>query len=238
MAELARHGHLAARPAPLGSEPPGHPALSTRNVGLTPEVMARIPTSLLRVKVPGDSFAAALPHLRAAYCGTIAYEIEHIRSHRERAWLREAIESRVFWIEGTPEEKVLEAYCLRWDLWDARGQQLLRKLGVHSTTDLQKFKAAKPPKYIISGAANRQKFKASDPLEPRGRERDSIGQRSANDPKAKLLQHRPTISKRFGGRGEGYTTGRRSTGDPEAEKSIPPARGRETGILPAEGRNG
>ena len=35
----------------------------------------------------------------------IAYEIEHLRSHRERIWLREAIESRAFWVEGTPEEK-------------------------------------------------------------------------------------------------------------------------------------
>ena len=55
------------------------------NVGLTPEVMARIPAALLRVKVPGESFAAALPHLRAAYCGTIAYEIEHISDHQKRS---------------------------------------------------------------------------------------------------------------------------------------------------------
>ncbi len=87
------HGHLAARLDPLGSEPPGDPALSTENVGLTPEVMARIPASLLRVKVPGDSFAAALPHLRDAYCGTIAYEIEHLSEHQKRLWLRGVIES-------------------------------------------------------------------------------------------------------------------------------------------------
>ncbi|MGD9572122.1 MAG: multifunctional oxoglutarate decarboxylase/oxoglutarate dehydrogenase thiamine pyrophosphate-binding subunit/dihydrolipoyllysine-residue succinyltransferase subunit [Thermoleophilia bacterium] len=87
------HGHLAARLDPLGSEPPGDPALSTENVGLTPEVMARIPASLLRVKVAGDSFATALPHLRDAYCGTIAYEIEHLSDHQKRLWLRGVIES-------------------------------------------------------------------------------------------------------------------------------------------------
>ena len=87
------HGHLAARLDPLGSEPPGDPALSPENVGLTPEVMARIPASILRVKVPGESFAAALPHLRTAYCGTIAYEIEHLSDHQKRLWLRGAIES-------------------------------------------------------------------------------------------------------------------------------------------------
>ena len=53
----------AARPA-RRAEPPGDPALSPEHVGLTPEIMARIPASLLRVKVPGESFAAALPHLR------------------------------------------------------------------------------------------------------------------------------------------------------------------------------
>ncbi len=87
------HGHLAARLDPLGSEPQGDPALNAENVGLTPEIMARIPASLLRVKVPGESFAAALPHLRAAYCGTIAYEIEHLSDHQKRLWLRGAIES-------------------------------------------------------------------------------------------------------------------------------------------------
>ena len=55
--------------------------------------MARIPASLLRVKVPGESFAAALPHLREAYCGTIAYEIEHLSDHQKRLWLRGVIES-------------------------------------------------------------------------------------------------------------------------------------------------
>ena len=87
------HGHLAARLDPLGSEPPGDPALNPENVGLTPEVMARIPASLLRVKVPGESFAAALPHLRDAYCGTIAYEIEHLSDHQKRLWLRGVIEA-------------------------------------------------------------------------------------------------------------------------------------------------
>ena len=87
------HGHLAADLDPLGAKPPGEPALVPENVGLTPEVMARIPAALLRVKVPGESFAAALPHLRAAYCGTIAYEIEHISDHQTRLWLRGVIES-------------------------------------------------------------------------------------------------------------------------------------------------
>ena len=89
------HGHLAARIDPLGSEPPGDPALEPERLTpkLTPELQARIPASLLRLNVEGDTLADALPRLRETYTGTIAYEIEHISDHEERVWLRQAIES-------------------------------------------------------------------------------------------------------------------------------------------------
>ncbi len=86
-------GHLAARLDPLGAEPPGDPALDPGPLGLTPEVMARIPADLLRVDVAGATLAEALPYLVATYCGSIAYEVEHIASHEERVWLRQVIES-------------------------------------------------------------------------------------------------------------------------------------------------
>src|SRR5436305_11573320 len=87
------HGHLAAKLDPLGSEPVGDPALDPSTVNLTPELMSAIPASVLRVAVPGDTFAEALPHLQETYCGTIAYEIEHISDHRQRVWLRQVVES-------------------------------------------------------------------------------------------------------------------------------------------------
>src|SRR6266571_1304032 len=86
-------GHLAARLDPLGSEPPGDPALDPGPLGLTPEIMGRIPAEVLRIYVPGATLAEALPALRATYCGTISYEVEHIGSHVERVWLRQVIES-------------------------------------------------------------------------------------------------------------------------------------------------
>src|SRR5712664_3727305 len=86
-------GHLAAHLDPLGSEPPGDPSLDIGRLGLTPEIMARIPADVLRIYVPGQTLAEALPALRATYCGTIAYEVEHIGSHEERLWLRQVIES-------------------------------------------------------------------------------------------------------------------------------------------------
>src|SRR6267378_5085201 len=42
-------GHLAAHLDPLGSEPPGDPSLDIGRLGLTPEIMARIPTEVLRI---------------------------------------------------------------------------------------------------------------------------------------------------------------------------------------------
>ena len=99
------HGHLAAKLDPLGSEPEGDPALDPETVGLTPELMARIPAKVLRTHVPGATLADALPHLRETYCGTIAYEIEHIASHRQRTWLREKIESGAFRTPLTNEEQ-------------------------------------------------------------------------------------------------------------------------------------
>jgi len=88
-------GHLAAHLDPLGSEPPGDPSLDIGRLGLTPEIMARIPAEVLRIYCPGPpkTLAEALPALRATYCGTIAYEVEHIGSHQERLWLRQVIES-------------------------------------------------------------------------------------------------------------------------------------------------
>jgi 2-oxoglutarate dehydrogenase E1 component len=99
------HGHLAARLDPLGSEPIGDPALEPETVGLTPEVMARIPARVLRIQVPGATLAEALPHLRETYCGTIAYEIEHIADHRQRVWLRQRIESGKYRRSLRPEDK-------------------------------------------------------------------------------------------------------------------------------------
>jgi 2-oxoglutarate dehydrogenase E1 component len=101
------HGHLAARLDPLGSEPVGDPALEPERLEprLTEELMRQIPARVLRVHVPGETLADALPHLRQTYCGTMAYEIEHISNHEERVWLRTAIESGRYRKALSAEEK-------------------------------------------------------------------------------------------------------------------------------------
>ena len=101
------HGHLAAHLDPLGSEPVGDPALDPERLipKLTPELQARIPATLLRLYVAAETLADALPLLRETYCGTIAYEIEHISDHERRVWLRKAIESGKYRQPLTADEK-------------------------------------------------------------------------------------------------------------------------------------
>jgi 2-oxoglutarate dehydrogenase E1 component len=101
------HGHLAAQLDPLGSDPPGDPALDPDRLEpqLTPELQARVPASVLRVNVPGQTLADVLPRLRDTYCGTMAYEIEHISDHEQRVWLRQAIESGRYRAPLSADEK-------------------------------------------------------------------------------------------------------------------------------------
>ncbi|HWA17335.1 MAG TPA: multifunctional oxoglutarate decarboxylase/oxoglutarate dehydrogenase thiamine pyrophosphate-binding subunit/dihydrolipoyllysine-residue succinyltransferase subunit [Gemmatimonadales bacterium] len=99
------HGHLAAHLDPLGTVPQGDPALDPAPLGLTPESMATIPSSVLRISAPGDTLAEALPKLQEAYCGTMAYELEHIANHQERVWLRHMIESGAHRQPLSPEDQ-------------------------------------------------------------------------------------------------------------------------------------
>ena len=101
------HGHLAADLDPLGSAPPGDPALEAERLipRLTAELQARVPASVLRLYVPGETLAEALPRLRETYSGTVAYEIEHIAEHEKRVWLRQAIESGKYRSPLRPDEK-------------------------------------------------------------------------------------------------------------------------------------
>ena len=105
VAAFRTHGHLAAALDPLGTRPAGDPALEPEYHGLTDEALQMVPARALRVYVPGETLADALPHLREIYCGTVAYEIEHLSSHEQRRWLREAIESRRFLVPTSVEEK-------------------------------------------------------------------------------------------------------------------------------------
>ena len=61
---------------------------------LTPELQASDPGRHSSASTfPARRSADVLPRLRETYCGTSAYEIEHISDHEQRVWLRAVIES-------------------------------------------------------------------------------------------------------------------------------------------------
>jgi multifunctional 2-oxoglutarate metabolism enzyme len=160
------HGHLAAMLDPLDSEPEGDPGLDPKPLGLTPEIQARIPAKILNMYVPGATLADALPHLRETYCGTIAYEIEHIASHRQRVWLREHIESGAFRNQLTNDEsrwllrRLVKVDALERFMHKAYlGQHQFSIEGLDMTVpmvdELIKLSAAHGGKEVVIGMAHR-----------------------------------------------------------------------------------
>ncbi len=128
--------------------------------------MEQIPAKILRMHVPGATLAQALPHLRETYCGTIAYEIEHIASHRQRVWLREHIESGAFRGPLSGEERIellrrlVEVDALERFMHKAYlGQHQFSIEGVDMTVpmldSLIKLSAAHGGKEVVIGMAHR-----------------------------------------------------------------------------------
>jgi 2-oxoglutarate dehydrogenase E1 component len=95
---IREYGHLAAQLDPLGSEPPGDPALSLQTYGLTRAELEQLPASLV-AGVPGgrvETAWQAIEQLYAIYTGSIGYDYEHIRIPEEREWLRDAAEQGLY----------------------------------------------------------------------------------------------------------------------------------------------
>jgi len=161
------HGHLAARLDPLqNTAPEGDPSLEPETLGLTPELQERIPSKVLRIHVPGATLAESLPHLHETYCGTIAYEIEHIASHRQRTWLREKIESNAYRTPlSTQEQSVLLDRLIRVDAFERfmhkayLGQKQFSVEGLDMTVpmldELIQLAAAHGAREVIIGMAHR-----------------------------------------------------------------------------------
>ena len=103
LSSYRRHGHLAATLDPLGTQPPGDPALDWHNYALTPSVMSAIPASIFRTKVKGDTLADVVAELGKTYSSTIAYEVEHIANIEQREWLRDYIESGAHLVRLEPD---------------------------------------------------------------------------------------------------------------------------------------
>ncbi|MDP9427146.1 MAG: 2-oxoglutarate dehydrogenase E1 component [Actinomycetota bacterium] len=99
---LRDFGHRAARLDPLGSEPPGDPALDPDFYYLGDDDLETLPANILNAPGVGpipqrtNTAREAIEELRRIYCKTTGYDFGHIHSPEERFWLREAVESERF----------------------------------------------------------------------------------------------------------------------------------------------
>ncbi|HSM54868.1 MAG TPA: 2-oxoglutarate dehydrogenase E1 component, partial [Candidatus Sulfomarinibacteraceae bacterium] len=95
---IREYGHLGARLDPLGSEPPGDPALRLETYGLTEADLRRLPAGIVSGPPGRDASDAwdAVQRLYDVYSGHMGYDYEHIRVPEEREWLRDAAESGRF----------------------------------------------------------------------------------------------------------------------------------------------
>jgi len=101
---IRSYGHLGARLDPLGSDPPGDPELELSSHGITAAALERLPASLVGgpVAAGAANAAQAIEALREIYSGTIGYDYDHITIPEERAWLRDAAETRRFRTANMP----------------------------------------------------------------------------------------------------------------------------------------
>jgi 2-oxoglutarate dehydrogenase E1 component len=109
---IRSHGHLIAELDPLEAVRRKTPeqiaresGIDPEELGLTEELLDQIPASILRTYVEGDNLGDVLQGLREVYCGSTAYEVEHISDVQQRIWLREKIESGEYRKPLSPESK-------------------------------------------------------------------------------------------------------------------------------------
>ncbi|MFK7803480.1 MAG: 2-oxoglutarate dehydrogenase E1 component [Anaerolineae bacterium] len=94
---IREYGHLAANSNPLYS-PQNDPSLDPIYHGLTDEIMAKLPATLVRGPVCDytDNAGEALLALKEIYTGGIGFDYDHLTDPMERGWLRAAAETRQF----------------------------------------------------------------------------------------------------------------------------------------------
>ncbi len=102
------YGHFDAQLDPLGSQPPGDPALRLKTTDLTEDDLRQIPAGLMggvvgqQIDRQGGSALDVIADLHKIYSSTIGFDYLQNRDPEERQWLRHAAESRQFAPENDP----------------------------------------------------------------------------------------------------------------------------------------
>jgi 2-oxoglutarate dehydrogenase E1 component len=95
---IREFGHLQARLDPLGSDPPGDPALEPETYGITGDDLRALPSGVIGgpVAEPDKNALDAIEDLRAVYAAAIGHDYEQVSDPAEREWLRYAAECGAF----------------------------------------------------------------------------------------------------------------------------------------------
>ncbi|MDX1613116.1 MAG: 2-oxoglutarate dehydrogenase E1 component [Candidatus Promineifilaceae bacterium] len=95
---IREFGFRAARLDPLGSTPPGDPALELESHGLVAADLQQLPVDIVGgpVKAVASNAAEAIERLRAIYTSRTGFDFGHVHKPEERRWLREAVETGRF----------------------------------------------------------------------------------------------------------------------------------------------
>lgn len=105
---IREYGHLAAHIDPLGlADPPGDPTLHPSAHGISEADLRELPSMLIGGPAADSADASeAIARLREIYSSTIGYDYDHMRLPDERAWLRDAAETRRFRPPNDPLDPV------------------------------------------------------------------------------------------------------------------------------------
>ncbi len=95
---IRSYGHLQAQLDPLGSPPPGDPALEPGHYGLNDEILRNLPARLVGGPAAENAANAleAVQELSRIYSGSLGFDYGHVDNPEERAWLRDTAESGRF----------------------------------------------------------------------------------------------------------------------------------------------
>jgi 2-oxoglutarate dehydrogenase E1 component len=104
------HGHLLVPLDPLGSEPPGHPAVQLAFHNVTEADLSEVPAAAIGLERLGATALDVVRSLHRVYCERIGYELDHMDDVDQWNWLVEYIESQRHLAPSSPQsqKRVLE----------------------------------------------------------------------------------------------------------------------------------
>jgi len=99
-------GHLLVPVDPLGSEPPGHPAVRLDFHGVTEADLDAVPAAAIGLARLGETALDVIRSLHRVYCERIGYELDHMEDVDQWNWLVEYIEAERHFAPLSPDAQL------------------------------------------------------------------------------------------------------------------------------------